>query len=103
MADIAKATDVRHFTYSSAIAVDKGRTGIGHFDSKSAIEAHIRELEIGYTIIRPSTFMEILVLPGMGLELGKLNFFMHPNQAMQFIVVDDIGKIVSQILQTPST
>lgn len=25
---------------------------------------------------------------------------MHPNQATQFIVVDDIGKIVSQILQT---
>jgi uncharacterized protein YbjT (DUF2867 family) len=72
VADIAKATDVRHFTYSSAIAVDKGRTGIGHFDSKNASEAHIQRLGIGYT--RPSTFMEILALPGMSLELGKLNF-----------------------------
>lgn len=103
MADISKATNVRHLVYFSAIAAGTGKTATGHFDSKSAIEAHIRGLGIGYTIIRPSTFMEILALPGMGLELGKLNFFMHPNQTMQFIAVDDIGKIVSQNLQTPPT
>lgn len=76
MADIAKATDVRHLAYSSAIAVDKGRTGIGHFYSKNAIEAHIQGLRIGYT--RPSMFMEIPALPGVRLELGKLNFFPAP-------------------------
>ena len=45
--------------------------------------------------------MELLALPGMGLDQGKYNFFMHPDQAMQFITVDDIGKIVTHVLNTP--
>ncbi|WP_421407532.1 NmrA/HSCARG family protein [Agrobacterium tumefaciens] len=99
--DIAKVANVGHLVYSSVIAAGKGVTGMGHFDSKSAIEAHVQELGVAYTIIRPSTFMEILALPGMGLDQGKFNFFMRPDQAMQFIAVDDIGKIVAHVLNTP--
>ncbi|MFK3690847.1 NmrA/HSCARG family protein [Agrobacterium tumefaciens] len=99
--DIAEAANVRHLVYSSVIAAGKGVTGMGHFDSKSAIEAHIKKRGVAYTIIRPSTFMEILALPGMGLDHGKFNFFMHRDQAMQFIAVDDIGKIVAHVLNAP--
>ncbi|WP_236734353.1 NmrA family NAD(P)-binding protein [Agrobacterium tumefaciens] len=74
---------------------------MGHFDSKSAIETHIQMLGSVYTIIRPRTSMELLALPSMGLDQGKYNFFMHPDQAMQFITVDDIGKIVTNVLNTP--
>ena len=41
--------------------------------------------------------MEILLLPGLGLDEGRLSFFMRPEQAMQFIAVEDIGKVVARI------
>ena len=45
------------------------RTGMGRFDSKIEIEEYIRGLPIMSTVSRPSAFMEILTLPGMGLAI----------------------------------
>ena len=45
--------------------------------------------------------MEILMLPGMGLDKGELTFFMHADQPMQFIAAEDIGKIVARIFAAP--
>jgi uncharacterized protein YbjT (DUF2867 family) len=101
IADIAVANGVRHLVYSSANAAGATKTGIGHFDTKSEIEAHIRTLDIVSTIIRPSAFMEILTLPGMGLNKGEFSFFMHPDRSMQFIAAEDIGKIVAGIFNDP--
>lgn len=75
---------------------------MGHFDTKSEIEAYIRGLSILSTVIRPSAFMEILTLPGMGLDKGTFTFFMRPDQPMQFIAVEDIGKIVAGIFADPA-
>lgn len=102
VADLAKASGVGHLVYSSVGAAGKGVTGMGHFDSKTEIEEYIRSLDIGYTIVRPSSFMEMLMLPGMGLDQGEFNFLMWPDQAMQVIAVDDIGTIVAVILDAPA-
>jgi uncharacterized protein YbjT (DUF2867 family) len=88
VADIAIERGVQHLVYSSSNAAGPTRTGIGHFDSKIEIEEHIRRLPMVSTIVRPSTFMEILTLPGLGLEKGEFTFFMRPDQLMQFIAVD---------------
>lgn len=97
VADIAQEMDVQHLVYTSSNAAG-ANTGVGHFDSKFQIEAHIRGLAINYTIVRPSTFMEILLLPGFGLARGTVTFFMQPNQTMQFIAVRDIGQLVARVL-----
>jgi len=102
VADIAVSSGVQHFVYSSANAAGPTKTGVGHFDTKSEIESYIRGLQIVSTIIRPSAFMEILTLPGMGLDKGVFTFFMRPEQAMQFIAVEDIGKIVAGIFAEPA-
>ena len=102
VADIALASGVRHLVYSSANAAGPTATGIGHFDSKSEIEAHLRSLPILSTVVRPSAFMEILALPGMGLDHGAFTFFMRPNQPMQFIAVADIGRIAAAIFADPA-
>ena len=102
IADIAVANGVHHLVYSSANAVGPTKTGMGHFDTKSEIEAYVRGLNILSTIIRPSAFMEILTLPGMGLDKGEFAFFMRPDQSMQFIAVEDIGKIVAGIFADPA-
>ena len=101
IADAAANAGVRHLVYSSMAAAGKGRTGMGHFDSKTEIENHIRSLDLPFTIVRPSTFMEILMLPGMGLDRGVFTFLMKPETPLQIIAVDDIGRIVAGIYADP--
>lgn len=102
VADLAQAAGVDHLVYSSAIAAGSTPTGIGHFDTKSRIEEHIRGLDISSTIIRPASFMEILLLPGMGLADGQFSFLMHAEQPIQFVAVRDIGLVVAEIFSSPA-
>lgn len=101
IADIAVEQNVQHLVYTSVGAAGKGPTGLGHFDSKTEIENDIQKLDIRWTIVRPAAFMELLLLPGMGLNQNKFNFFVRPNQAFQVIAVQDIGKIVCHIFNHP--
>jgi uncharacterized protein YbjT (DUF2867 family) len=102
IADLAVQAGVNHFVYTSVAAVGEKPTGMGHFDSKAAIERHIRTLPLDATIIRPTSFMEMLTMPGFGLDEGRFNFFQQPDQPMQFIAVEDIGKIVAAIFADPA-
>lgn len=101
VAHLAREAGVEHLVYSSAIAAGSTPTGIGHFDTKSRIEAHIRGLDVPSTIIRPASFMEILLLPGMGPADGQFSFLMHDEQPMQFVAVRDIGLVVAAIFGSP--
>lgn len=102
VADLAVETGVSHLVYSSGAAVGDTPTGLGHFDSKAQIEAHIQTLPLTATIVRPAAFMEMLMMPGFGLDQGEFNFFMRPDQAMQFIAVEDIGRFVAAIFADPT-
>jgi uncharacterized protein YbjT (DUF2867 family) len=97
VADAASESGVSHLVYSSGAGVGDTPTGVGHYDSKMRIEAHIRTLPITATIVRPVTFMELLVMPGFGLDEGRFSFFARPDQAVQVLAVDDIGKFVTAI------
>ncbi|MFD9900720.1 NmrA/HSCARG family protein [Mesorhizobium sp. NPDC059025] len=97
IADIAVECGVRHFVYSSGASAGDKPTGVPRFDAKPRIEAHVRSLPIIATIVRPMIFMEMLVGPGFGLEQGRYTFFLRPDQAMQLIALDDIGKFVAAV------
>ncbi|PZO77434.1 MAG: NmrA family protein [Mesorhizobium amorphae] len=101
IADLAVEAGVRHLVYSSGAAVGDKPTGVAHFDTKARIEAHIRALPITWTIIRPATFMEMLLMPGFGLDEDRFTFFARPDQSMQFLAVEDIGRIVSAVFADP--
>lgn len=101
IADSALRQGVRHLIYSSGGGAGKGLTGMGHFDSKSEIEAYVRSLPMMSTITRPASFMEMMLLPGMGLPRGEFTFFMRPEQSMQMIAVDDLGRINAEMLLAP--
>jgi uncharacterized protein YbjT (DUF2867 family) len=101
IADAALAHKVQHLVYTSVNAAGKGPTGMGHFDSKTEIEEHIRSLDLRSTIVRPAGFMELLMLPGMGLDQGRFTFFLRPEQSGQVIAVQDIGRIVACIFANP--
>ena len=97
IADTALASGVLHLVYSSSNAVGDEPTGMGHFDSKARIEAHIRSLPITATILRPASFMEMLLMPGFGLDERRFTFFAKPDQAIQLLAVQDIGKVVAAV------
>lgn len=97
VADLAVANRIEHLVYSSGASAGDTLTGVARFDAKPRIEAHIRSLSITATIVRPMIFMEMLVQPGFGLEKGRFTFFLRPDQAMQLIAVEDIGKFVAAV------
>ncbi|GGW54154.1 NmrA family transcriptional regulator [Streptomyces griseoloalbus] len=101
VADVAERCGVAHLVYSSTVAAGPTPTGVAHLDTKSRVEAHVRSLGIATTIIRPATFMELLMLPGMGLARGHLSFLMSPDRVHQLIAVRDIGRIVATVLGSP--
>lgn len=101
IADLAQACGVAHLVYSSVASVEAG-VGLGHFESKFKIETHIATLPLNATIIRPASFMEMLVMPGFGLDSGHFNFFMQPDQPMGVLAVRDIGLCVAAIFADPA-
>ncbi|UKK94698.1 NmrA/HSCARG family protein [Brucella pseudogrignonensis] len=101
VADSAVAAGVSHFVYSSGGAAGKGATGMGHFDSKSRIEDYVRAQPFAWTITRPASFVEMMMLPGMGLNTGTFSYFMYPEQSMQMITLHDLGRMNAHILLHP--
>lgn len=101
VADVAERCGVAHLVYSSTVAAGPTPTGVAHLDTKSRVEAHVRGLDIASTIVRPATFMELLVTPGAGLDRGRISFLIRPDQVHQVIAVRDIGRIVAAVLDSP--
>jgi uncharacterized protein YbjT (DUF2867 family) len=99
-ADAAKRSRLTHFVYSS-VALADGRTGIGHFESKFAIEEHIRATGMSYTIFRPVFFMENWIGMREGIESGVLALPLRPETRLQMIAVDDIGAFVTLAFEKP--
>lgn len=97
VADAAVAARVEHLVYSSASGAGEKPIGLGHFDTKGQIETYIRSLPIAATIVRPVGFMDMLVMPGFGLDTGHFMSFAEPKQTVQVIAVEDIGKFVAAI------
>jgi len=97
IADLAAESGVAHLVYSSGASSGDTPTGIARFDAKPRIEAHIRRLPVTATIIRPMIFMDMLINPAFGLSEGRYTFLLRPDQSMQLIAVEDIGKFVAAI------
>ena len=102
VADIAAESGVHHLVYSSTDAIGDRPTGMGHFDSKVRIEKHVSSLPVRSTIIRPAAFMEMLLMPGFGLDQRRFNFFMYPEQSMQLLALEDLGQIVAAVFADPA-
>ncbi|RYE89243.1 MAG: NmrA/HSCARG family protein [Myxococcales bacterium] len=101
IADAAAQAGVAHLVYTSMASLEPG-TNVGHFESKWRIEEHIRQSGQPATIVRPTTFMELLLEPWFGLEQGRFFFFSAPERPIQLIAVDDIGRLVARVFADPA-
>ena len=99
LVDGAAAARVEHFVYSSVASADQG-TGIPHFESKFAVEQHLKASGLPWTVIAPVYFMENLFLPQTlaGLKDGVYAAPMPKGVALQQVAVRDIGEFAAHAL-----
>jgi uncharacterized protein YbjT (DUF2867 family) len=102
LADAAQKAGVAHFVYSSVGGAERN-SGIAHWESKWAIEQHIRKLGLPATIIRPAAFMENYYIDQVeiGILKGKLVDPIRADQPYQTIAADDIGGWVALAFARP--
>lgn len=98
LVNASKENNIEHFVYSSVIGCDLN-TGIPHWESKLKIEDHLKASGIGYTILRPASLYENMLIPQVKSRIlkGKLVLPTQKNTTQQFISSEDIGKIVTLI------
>lgn len=102
LANVAKEYDIKHFLYSSVIGADSN-TGIPNWESKFKIENHIKQINLPYTIIRPSSLFENFLIPQVKSRIvkGKLASPVNKDVIQQFISSKDIGEISATIFINP--
>jgi uncharacterized protein YbjT (DUF2867 family) len=101
-ADAVKASGSPHLVYSSAEGVER-KSGLGHYESKWAIEQHIRDLKLPATILRPVGFMDAFGVPAMqrGIFLGIFRANFGISLPVQFVATYDIGWFAARALEEP--
>jgi len=102
LADVAKKSGIRHFIYSSVTGADL-QTGIPHWESKWAIENHIKYIGLPYTILRPASLYENFLIPQVKSRIlkGKLVTPVRKNKIQQFVGSEEIGKMSLRIFKDP--
>jgi uncharacterized protein YbjT (DUF2867 family) len=98
----SKEKSVKYFVYSSVIGNDLN-TGIPHWESKNKIESEIKSSGISYTILRPASLYENMLIPQVKSRIlkGKLVLPTQKHTVQQFISSEDIGKISAIIFSNP--
>jgi len=101
-ADAVKASGSPHLVYSSAEGVERN-SGLAHYESKWAIEQHIRDLGLPATILRPVGFMDAFGTSAMkrGMFLGIFRANFGVSLPIQFVATYDIGWFAARALEDP--
>ena len=101
-ADAVKASGSPHLVYASAEGVER-KSGLGHYESKWAIEQHIRDLKLPATILRPVGFMDAFGARAMqrGMFLGMFRANFGLSHRVQFVATYDIGWFAARALEEP--
>jgi uncharacterized protein YbjT (DUF2867 family) len=103
VADAAKAAGVQHMVYGAA-GTGATDTGIGSWDSKLAVQAHVRALDLPLTVLRPMAFVELMTDKGFFPPVSTWSLMpklMGPDRPVGWICVDDLGAIAARAFAEP--
>ncbi|MGW6123526.1 NmrA/HSCARG family protein [Nocardia sp. NPDC055165] len=97
--DAAGAAHVGHIVFTSAAHADRA-TGIPHYDSKFAIEEHLRASGVPWTVIAPAAFMDNYATGWTldGLRDGTFAWPMPADRPLTLICAEDIGAFAALAL-----
>jgi uncharacterized protein YbjT (DUF2867 family) len=103
VADAAHRAGVDHLVYGSAGTGERG-TGVGSFESKLEVEAHLAELGLPVTVLRPMAFMELMTdrafFPPVGVwhawpRLAGWDF------RVPWLSCHDLGRVTERVFSHP--
>lgn len=103
VADAAKRVGVQHLVYGSA-GVGVVGTGVGSWESKLVVEAHLKALNLPVTVLRPMAFMELMIdktfFPAVSTWhlMPKL---MGADRPVPWLCLDDLGAIAARAFANP--
>lgn len=101
LATLAAEAGVRHFVQCSAAGVDRN-SGVPHFESKLAIERHIRALGLPATILRPAAFAENFdTFMFRTVMLSMMKTYLRDDQRMQLASARDVGWFAAEAFEQP--
>jgi uncharacterized protein YbjT (DUF2867 family) len=103
LGDAAAEAGVGHYVYSSVGGADRD-SGVPHFESKWAVENHLRGLDLPLTVVRPVFFFENFAGWSLRPTDGgyTLSMPLSPGRTLQGVAVDDIGAYVAMAFLDPT-
>jgi uncharacterized protein YbjT (DUF2867 family) len=102
--DAARAAQIGHFVFVSVsgnIGKDGGNPLI---DAKRAVEKHLQQSGLTYTILRSTFFMEIWLSPHLGFDLqnAKARIYGSGQNKSSYISLHDVAEFAVRALSSPS-
>jgi NADH dehydrogenase len=105
LVEAAKAAGVKHFIFVSYSGnIDAGDDPCPLTVAKRTVEQRVRESGMGYTILRPSVFMEIWLSPVLGFDYpnGKVTVYGSGDGKISYISLGDVAEFAVQSLDHPA-
>ena len=100
--DAATGMGVQHFIYVSFSGNIKGDFPLCTI--KRAVEDHLRQSGMGYTIVRPSYFMEVWLSPHAGFDPvgGRVRLYGSGENPVSFVSAADVAHYVADSVDNPA-
>jgi NADH dehydrogenase len=102
LVDAARDAGVRHFVYLSFSGNVRG--GFPLHEAKRAVERHLVESGVPYTIVRPSFFMEVWLSPHAGFDPagGAVRIYGSGESPVSMISAADVARYVAGCVDNPA-
>ena len=100
LVDAARAAGVAHFVYTSVLGASPGHP-LDFFRTRYAVEQYVKGSGLGYTILRPSAFMETHAhtFNGKGIvERGRTTLLGPGTRPRNFVAVRDVAAMAVRAL-----
>jgi uncharacterized protein YbjT (DUF2867 family) len=100
--DAASGMGAQHFIYVSFSGNIEGDFPLRNV--KRTVEGHLRESGMGYTIVRPSYFMEVWLSPHAGFDPvgGKVRLYGSGESPVSFVSASDVAAYVAGCVDNPA-
>lgn len=103
--DLAKASGVKHFIYTSIYTIDPVYQRVPFFRIKQEVEEYLKASGLPYTILRPSAFMESHAHELIGKPIIKKERVIMIGRGLQprnFVAADDVARVAMIALSDQS-
>jgi uncharacterized protein YbjT (DUF2867 family) len=100
--DAARASGVKQFIYTS-FSGNLDRDFPLH-NAKRAVEQHLKDSGLVYTILRPGMFMEVWLSPAVGFDAAnaKATVYGSGDQPIAWIAIQDVARFAVECLTNPA-